>query len=79
MNIDKFMFTCPLCRSKFQHGPHKYVGHFMKKYDIMVCNSCWVGNWNGWASIYEEILINHLKEKVLPIPERNEKGWLARD
>lgn len=78
MSGPKFMETCFTCGTKFQMGPHAYDGKYVRTYQISVCRACWKGNWDGWAPHYEERLIAHLKEKGLPIPERNEKGWLPR-
>ncbi|MFO8008329.1 MAG: hypothetical protein R6V05_11415 [Candidatus Brocadiia bacterium] len=80
MDPDKFIFTCDLCGSKFQHGLHRYEGHRLDLYgDLWCCSFCWEGNWDGWNAHYEGFLIAHLKKKGLPIPERNEKGWLPRN
>ncbi|MBU8901488.1 MAG: hypothetical protein KOO69_01985 [Victivallales bacterium] len=78
MNKEKIMFTCPLCKSQFQHGLHLY-GKNLKLYKMIVCNSCWESNWDGWTPQYEIVLIKHLEENSLPIPARNKKGWLPRD
>ena len=40
---------------------------------------CLVVNWDGWNPRYEETLLNRVKEKGLPVPERNSKGLLPRD
>ena len=79
MNENKILIKCFICDKQFQFGNHHYEGHPSPKYDIMVCNSCWQGNWDGWASQYEEKLLSHLKNNNLPEPQRNSKGWLPRD
>lgn len=82
MSNQKIMFRCffPFCGNQsFQMGHGLYDGKYIRRYDISVCMSCWRGNWDGWAPHYEKLLIAHLKEKGLPIPERNEKGWLPRE
>lgn len=80
MTKKKIMFSCDVCGNPYQHGPHYYESHKLELYgDIFCCDSCWKGNWDGWAPNHEEILLNHLKEKGLPIPKRNEKGWLPRN
>ena len=77
---DKFMFKCDVCGKEYQHGPHTYEGHRLKLYgDIFCCDTCWEANWDGWSPIYEARLLKHLKQKGLPVPQRNEKGWLPRD
>jgi hypothetical protein len=80
MTEEKFMFKCDVCGMSYQHGPHRYEGRRLQLYrDIFCCDSCWRGNWDGWAPHYEKALLAHLKQKGLPVPERNAKGWLPRD
>ena len=73
MNV-KFMRICDFCGNKYQFGPHVYDGKYIKRYDMNVCLTCYNGNKDGWADISK--IIKHLKEKGLPIPETNAKGWL---
>lgn len=71
------MFSCDVCG---KHGPHRYEGHKLTLYGgIFCCDSCWASNWDGWAPHYEGVLTKHLKEKGVPVPKRNEKGWLPRN
>jgi len=79
MSEDKFMLQCFMCRKEFQFSPHIYAGRHIPAYNITVCDTCYKSNWDGWAPHYERKLIEHLKKENLPIPERNEKGWLPRD
>jgi len=79
MAKEKFMSRCFLCGREYQMGPHKYDGKYIPRYEMSVCMSCYEGNWDGWSPGCEEIIIAHLKQKGLPIPERNVKGWLPRD
>jgi len=79
LSSEKIIQTCDLCGSPYQHGPHRYEGHKAHLYGIMVCDSCWQDNWDGWNPRFEEKLLSVLKEKGLPIPERNEKDRLPRD
>ena len=74
-----FMLFCFCCNTKFQFGQHIYDGRWIAKYGIAVCSVCYQSNWDGWAPLYESRLISHLYEEGLPVPERNEKGWLPRD
>jgi hypothetical protein len=77
--LDKIFVKCPLCDFEFQHGPQRYEGHVLESYGgIMVCDHCWGGNWDGWTPLYEDYLRAILKNKNLPVPERNEKGLLPR-
>ena len=80
MSEEQFMFKCDVCGTMYQHGPHKYKGHRLELYgDIFCCDTCWQGNWDGWAPHREKTLLDHLKQKNLPVPERNAKGWLPRN
>ncbi|RLB11107.1 MAG: hypothetical protein DRG39_04810 [Deltaproteobacteria bacterium] len=79
MENEKFRRQCFICNGKFQFGPHRYDGKYISKYNIIVCRNCYNANWDGWAPDYEEKLILHLKKEGLPIPERNEKGFLPRE
>jgi hypothetical protein len=74
----KHICTCQMCGIKYQMGRHIYEGKHIATYDLDVCSICYQGNWDGWNSSYEQKLLSHLKEKKLPIPKRNEKGWLPR-
>jgi len=79
MTKKKFMFSCDVCGKQYQHGPHRHEGHRLELYGgIFCCDSCWEGNWDGWAPHCEQVLLKHLKEKGIPEPKRNKKGWLPR-
>ncbi len=56
-----------------------YEGKHISRFKIEVCSACYDSNWDGWAPSYEEKLIKHLKDKGLPVPDRNTKGWLPRE
>jgi hypothetical protein len=78
--MEKNMIPCPLCGNLFQDGPHRYEGHRLHLYGALYCcDTCWEGNWDGWNPAREEFLLKYLKEKGLPVPKRNEKGWLPRN
>ena len=79
MNNKKFMFKCDLCDSSYQMGRHKYDGKQISRYGIGVCNICYKGNWDGWATNHESKILLHLKEEGLPVPDRNDNGLLPRD
>ncbi len=78
MHGKKIMYSCFACGSTFQFGPHIYDGKHIRKYEITVCSGCYEGNWDGWAPHYEEKILKHLNEKELPVPNRNEAGYLPR-
>ena len=79
MANQKFMFNCDLCGSQYQHGPHRYEGHNLKRYEMMVCDTCWQSNWDGWAPQYENRIIEHTKSKGMTLPSRNDNGLLPRE
>lgn len=74
----KFMFNCDLCGDSYQMGKDLYEGKQIPLYNIGVCKSCYEFNADGWASDHEEKILEHLKEKGLPVPARNEKGYFPR-
>jgi 5-methylcytosine-specific restriction endonuclease McrA len=77
MTDDKKTHQCFICGKKFQHEEHIY-GHWISKYQIEVCSSCFNNNWDGWPGDRTEKIIKHLKDNSLSIPQLNEKGWLPR-
>lgn len=79
MNDFKFMCTCGLCGSKFQFGRHIYDGKHIARYQIDVCSMCYAGNKDGWGPASEPRILELLETKGIPIPDRNELGWLPRD
>jgi hypothetical protein len=78
MAVTPNMAKCEMCGAEFRNGPHRYEGKFIRAYQLLVCETCWKGNWSGWNPRMEPKLIAHLQAKGLPIPERNEKGWFPR-
>jgi hypothetical protein len=75
-----FIFTCDVCRNKYQHGPHRYEGHRLELYgDLFCCDTCWDSNWDGWAPRYENVLLEYLNSKGIPPPARNLNGLLPRN
>lgn len=72
------MYACFVCGRRFQFGPSIYAGKHIRAYEIEVCAGCYEGNWDGWAPHIEAKLIPRLEAKGLPIPARNQKGWLPR-
>jgi hypothetical protein len=75
----KFMYNCGLCGTEFQFGPGVYAGKLISCYQLTVCLGCWDGNWDGAGPSAEGRLLAHLKQKGIPIPPRNEQGWLPRE
>jgi hypothetical protein len=80
MDKQKVVLKCEVCDREYQHGPHKYKGHRLHLYgDLSCCSACWDGNVDGWAEHLEPVLLKHLEQEDLPVPERNAKGWLPRE
>lgn len=80
MSTYKITFNCDICEREYEHGHGRYEGHRLTSYgNLSCCDACWQGNWDGWAPHLEPILLEHLREKGLPEPERNEKGLLPRN
>lgn len=75
----RLMVECDSCGSKFEFGPSRFAGQHIEKYKLTVCDPCYNGNWDGWGPAREPNVIAHLKRQGIPIPARNEKGWLPRD
>lgn len=76
---DKFMFECPTCRSKYQHGPQIYQGRTLSGYELQVCQVCYEGNWDGWTSQHNKFLLARCEEIGIDPPRYNSKGWLPRE
>ena len=72
----KHMEVCPVCGEQYQYGPHKYEGHRLEAYDMRVCDWCEAGNHDGWAPHNEGTILEHLKARNLPEPERLKNGML---
>lgn len=73
------MCICGACGREFQFGPHRYEGKHIPRYQWTVGDACWTGNYDGWSPHVELALLAHLDAKGLPVPERNENGWLPRE
>ena len=71
--------TCFCCGREFQFGPHAYLGTYVPYYKITLYKACYAGNWDGIGPYCEEKLIRHLEQGNIPVPARNNKGWLPRD
>lgn len=76
---EKFMRTCDVCGSTFQYGRHLYAGRWLTLYQLLGCDDCLRGNHDGWGPVDEPKILEHLRQKGLPVPARNEKGWLPID
>lgn len=71
--------NCDICGTEVMFGKGAYQLRPLKLYGVHCCETCWKGNWDGWGPYSESKILAILKEKNLPIPERNKKGWLPRE
>lgn len=75
----QYICDCVTCGSKFIFGPHRYNGKKLSRYgDAMVCHACFSVNHDGWSYFAEEKLLQHLEQKGLHAPERNQKWYLPQ-
>ncbi len=80
MSYNRNTQVCDVCEQALHHGSHRCDGHKLRRYGgIMICDSCWERNNDGWPPYYEELLIQHLERQGIPIPRRNDNGLLPRD
>jgi hypothetical protein len=42
-----FLSECFLCRQRFRGAPHRYEARRVQAWDILVCDVCYRGNWDG--------------------------------
>lgn len=77
-SMEPVYLECPLCGQTYQYGPQTYEGRPLSKYGITVCSSCFEGNHDGWAPRREKQILEILRERDLPVPERNKLGLLPR-
>lgn len=75
---ERIMIDCQMCGASFQFGPHVYNGRHIARYELTVCDTCWVGNHDGWSPMLESKLLEHLKSKGIAIPECNSAGRYPR-
>ena len=73
-----FMAKCELCGTPFQFGRHVYRGKVIAAYKLTLCEACYSGNWDGFATHYEPILEAHWKKHGIVPPQRNSDGWYPR-
>lgn len=79
MSDGTFTCKCFLCGKEHSMGPHIYDGKWVRYYEMQVCKWCYDGNHDGWNPSYEEKILNHIHEKGIEEPERNDDGLLPRD
>lgn len=66
---------CFLCGQPFRSGPQVYGGRRIPAWDIMVCNTCRSGNWDGIVPGTRPHLLPYLQSKGIAVT-LNAKGWI---
>ncbi len=79
MALPKMMVECIVCETEFRMGSDVYAGKWLPSYQMYVCDACFAGNWDGYATDFDERIVQHLNSKGLPIPQRNARGYLPRE
>ena len=72
---------CFLCKRPFEFGPLRAEGRGIHEWEIIVCQSCRIGNWDGIPPLSYPHLIEHLpRPNVLHIVHwlfsSNAKRWI---
>ena len=73
---DNAQHRCDLCRMPVIHGPRRYDGHWIKRYQMFLCHPCFAGNWDGIGPMLEPLFRAHLTKHGIEVPQRNEKGGI---
>ena len=69
------MAECFLCKRAFQFGEHIYAGKRIPAWDIMVCDSCYKGNWDGIVPGTRPHLVPYLQSRGIKVTY-NASGWI---
>jgi hypothetical protein len=75
MEGEKIIYDCFLCSFPFQFGPHVYDGKFIPGWDVMVCDGCYRGNWDGIVPSTRPHVVPYLQSKGIEV-RYNAKGWI---
>lgn len=67
--------TCPMCRRNVRDNRFTFV----ETYQIWVCKRCYRANTDGWSIRCERVLVEHMRRIKMPLPRRNQSGWLPRE
>ena len=79
MNNSSAIYHCVPCGKTVQMGPQRWEGKWNATYQITVCDSCHIGNWDGWASHLESRVTTQLLTEGKSLPARNSKELLPRE
>ena len=72
----KNTYECPTCNRKFQFGPERYEGRFIRDWNLTLCGICSGGQDKEFPPIHEERLIEILRERGIK-PLRNRSGFIV--
>ena len=70
---------CVICEKKFSFSNGSYGGKYLKRYCVMVCNSCYEFNHDGWNLQSEKSVTKNLSDFEISLISRNESGFLPRE
>ncbi len=74
--MKKAMTTqCFMCQSHVPFGNGNYQAKRILPWDIMVCDTCRQGNWDGIVPSSYPHFVKHLQDCGLSF-ELNKKGWI---
>jgi hypothetical protein len=68
---------CFFCKRVFAFGGDQSDGEYLQQLNLGICRWCRSSNEGGLNPHYEKRLLPYLWAKKLPIPSRNEKGFLV--
>lgn len=71
--------TCDVCRRGFPFSRGRYDGRYLTGYRIVVCDTCYCANHDGWALHNEPKVMAKRRELGLPAPARLQNGLLPPD
>jgi hypothetical protein len=74
----RFLQECFLCGGSFQFAKNVYDGAWIDSYQIYLCKPCFESNHDGFVGEESIKIKQHMRDKGIPIPANNEKGWLPR-
>jgi hypothetical protein len=69
------METCFICSRRFQFGEGVYNGRHVSAWDVMICDGCDRGNWDGIVPQTRPHVIPSLQSRGIDTT-LNSKGWL---
>lgn len=69
------MLDCPMCGNEYRDGQHVYQGRMIHPWQIRVCRTCHVMNWDGINQNDNPLLLAHLA-KIGVATTCNADGWL---